>query len=604
MSNRRRLRPGPYRLRESATAVAPGATVTIGEAPGAPVASTGGERAELRETVTAALTEAPTSAGGPTVVDLILIEAGWNQAGTRYYPADVLARDIPTVFPAGTHQHWDHPSLSEAVERPERSLSTLTAVLTETPYLAMVEGKQVMRAKARVFSPYAPLLAEMWPHIGVSINADGAGEYGEREGRRGLIVESIDFGKSVDFVTKPGAGGRILSLLESARQTGLREARSFGAWLESRLHLALTQFADDAYGDGRLTRDERIALSNAIGKGLEAWTAVVLERAPQLFKRDLYDEPPQPVTAIVEAATEDVRRALSTVLWATYGGDDRHVWVRDYDAERSVVWYEVTGDDACTTWQEGYQVVGGVASLTGGRVEVVPRMVYTPVRPADPADAGGAETQVVEADRSPTASQAPAVEPGSGPGSPPDTKQTPEEEGVMPELTPEQLREAAEARTKAETERDLALREAAEAKAQRAESDRALARYRALDTARPIATTLLAESDLPPAAQQRVLAGVTGERVPLTEALALDEAAFRTRIGAEIAAEGAYLAQLRESAGEGQVRGAGSTAVTGTAAATPSVDERTRTRAALVESYRARGLSEDAANKAANGRPF
>lgn len=601
MSNRRRLRPGPYRLRESTTAVAPGATVTVGDAPAAAALGASGERAELRETVVAALREAPTSAAGPTTVDLILIEAGWNQAGTRYYPADVLARDIPTVFPAGTHQHWDHPSLSEAVERPERSLSTLTAVLTETPYLAMVEGKQVMRAKARVFSSFAPLLAEMWPHIGVSINADGNGEYGEREGHRGLIVESIDVGKSVDFVTKPGAGGRILSLLESARQTALREASSIGARAEAQIHTAWTVLADEWYADGRLTRQERIAMSSAVGDALAAFVARVERDAPDVYRRDLWQDPTVPATAMVEAATEDIRRALSNVLYATYGGDDAHVWVRDYDAEKSVVWYEVAADGSCTTWQEGYRLEGGAISLTGGRVEVIPRMVYTPVQPPQPA---ADTTAVVEADRPADPPQAPASAPDSGPGSPPDTTTNPEEEGIMPEPTEQQLREAAEARTKAETERDTALKEAADAKGQAAESARVLARYRATDAARPIAATLLAESDLPAAAQQRVLAGVTGDRVPLTEALALDEPAFRTRIQAEIAAEGAYLAQLREAAGEGQVRGAGSTAETGATAATPTAEQQERTRTALRESYIARGLPPEAADKAAKGRPF
>ncbi|WP_341719944.1 hypothetical protein QQG74_09660 [Micromonospora sp. FIMYZ51] len=265
--------------------------VALRESATAPTA----ERIQLGEAVTAAITEAPALTGG--VVDILLIEAGWNLSGSRYYPAETLARDLPQVMPAGTHMHWDHQTPTEEAERPARSLSTLAAVLVEDPY--PVDGGRQMRAKARVFAAYRESVREMWRDIGVSINADGVGNYGERDGRKGLIVEAITHGKSVDFVTKAGAGGRILSLLESDH-VSLREARTFGGWLESRLHLALTQYADEAYGDGRLTREERITLSAAIGDGLKAWTARVDAEAPQLFARDLYDEPSKPV-AVTES---------------------------------------------------------------------------------------------------------------------------------------------------------------------------------------------------------------------------------------------------------------------------------------------------------------
>lgn len=39
-------------------------------------------------------------------------------------------------------------------------------------------------------------------------------------------------------------------------------------WLESELHRALTNIADGLFGDGKITREERIALSNAIGSAL------------------------------------------------------------------------------------------------------------------------------------------------------------------------------------------------------------------------------------------------------------------------------------------------------------------------------------------------
>ena len=43
-----------------------------------------------------------------------------------------------------------------------------------------------------------------------AIRADGTVGVGEAEGRKGKIVESLVVGHSVDFVTKPGAGGQVL----------------------------------------------------------------------------------------------------------------------------------------------------------------------------------------------------------------------------------------------------------------------------------------------------------------------------------------------------------------------------------------------------------
>jgi hypothetical protein len=93
----------------------------------------------------------------------------------------------------------------------------------------------------------------------------------------------------VDFVTVAGRGGRISEVLESAKQ--VEEARNVGQWLEARMHSMFTSIADEFYGDGRLTREERIALSGGLGDALVAFTATVEATAPQLFERDLWDEP-------------------------------------------------------------------------------------------------------------------------------------------------------------------------------------------------------------------------------------------------------------------------------------------------------------------------
>jgi hypothetical protein len=150
-------------------------------------------------------------------VPIKLIAPGWSK-NERYYPASVLESDGPSAFPAGTHMYWDHPSASEAADRPERSLRDLSAVTVGD---ARWEENGVkgagLYADAKVMAEYQPALEQLAPHIGVSIRAGGNTTYGEADGKSGELVERITVGKSIDFVTTPAAGGEIVSLFEAVR---------------------------------------------------------------------------------------------------------------------------------------------------------------------------------------------------------------------------------------------------------------------------------------------------------------------------------------------------------------------------------------------------
>lgn len=218
-----------------------------------------------------------------------LIAPGWGSSG--YYSADLLEKDGPGLFRAGTKMYWDHPTQSEESERPEGSLRNLAAVLVSDARWAQGPEGPGLYADAKIFEGYQKAVAEMAPHIGVSIRAAGRATVGEAEGRKGRIITELTAAQSVDFVTEPGAGGKVLQLFEAARAQTVREARNVGEWLESRLHLQFTEIADRWFGDGFLSRDERIALSSAIGAALDAFRAGVATAAPQLFERDLMDGP-------------------------------------------------------------------------------------------------------------------------------------------------------------------------------------------------------------------------------------------------------------------------------------------------------------------------
>lgn len=328
--------------------------------------------------------------------EIDIIQAGWGSSG--YYSEKVLERDIPRIFPAGTHMYLNHPTAQEDAQRPERDLRDLVAVTESEPRMAGITAVTV----ARIFEHWLPLFEDeaFLEAIGTSIRAFGISEEGDAGGKRGPIITNLTEGLSIDFVTLAGAGGsvgplvestrkRVVPLIESAREHPIRqetlastlrerlcsageeawggediyvycedhdevagyaifwinpdddagwyykqtfstgtdgeinftgdpetverttdytpakesktpppkaqpellaEARNAGHWFESRIHADFTSTADRLFGEGHVTREERITLSEAIGQGLQAFSSHLESNAPQLFQRDPYAE--------------------------------------------------------------------------------------------------------------------------------------------------------------------------------------------------------------------------------------------------------------------------------------------------------------------------
>lgn len=152
-----------------------------------------------------------------------LIQPGWGSSG--YYSSEVLKRDGAKAFPAGTHMYIDHPTKAEEKDRPERSLRDLAAVFKEDPKWSdegptLKDGTKAgpgLYTRAETVGAYREVLPQLAPYIGVSIRALGRAAPGEAEGRKGQIVQELAHGRSVDFVTKAGAGGAVVPILEAAR---------------------------------------------------------------------------------------------------------------------------------------------------------------------------------------------------------------------------------------------------------------------------------------------------------------------------------------------------------------------------------------------------
>jgi len=246
------------------------------------------------------------AAGAPTGsrTEITLITPGWGSSGF-YSPAVLEQAAKDRVFPKNTQMHIDHDQSGGV-----GSVGTLAAALTEDARWepnwvdpdnpGPLPGRLV--AENRVFSHKREMLAEMKDVIGTSIAAGAEVSFGEAEGRSGKIIEALvpSVTNRVDYVTVAGRGGRISEVLEAHK---VQEARNVGQWLEARMHSMFTSISDEMYGDGRLTREERITLSGALGDALTSFTATVEAGAPQLFERDLWEDPTSTVTA--EAATKN-----------------------------------------------------------------------------------------------------------------------------------------------------------------------------------------------------------------------------------------------------------------------------------------------------------
>ncbi|NUS58902.1 MAG: hypothetical protein HOV66_29210, partial [Streptomycetaceae bacterium] len=167
----------------------------------------------LQETV--ALSEAAAAQAKKSGRMLVqFISPGWGSSG--YYSPQVLeqaAADV--VIPAGTHMYADHPTETENLERPVRSIKDLMGVTTQDAHLAE-DGALV--GEVQVVPQWREFVEDVAGAIGVSIRGDATDiTEGEAEGRTGRIIEGLAHVASVDFVTRAGRGGRVLSVLESAR---------------------------------------------------------------------------------------------------------------------------------------------------------------------------------------------------------------------------------------------------------------------------------------------------------------------------------------------------------------------------------------------------
>lgn len=147
----------------------------------------------------------------PLKIKIKLIEPGWgNKRDNHYYSREMLEAAAPKFVGAKMY----------ATNHKEDEKNVLTEVATIIRHDGFTEsGAPVM--EVGIHDPYFARSVRNRQKLGTlhqlenSILATGNVRMGEVGGKPGKIVEAINEVKSVDFVTRAGAGGHALALAES-----------------------------------------------------------------------------------------------------------------------------------------------------------------------------------------------------------------------------------------------------------------------------------------------------------------------------------------------------------------------------------------------------
>ena len=143
-----------------------------------------------------------------------------GKGSSAFYPAEVLKRDGPKVFKAGTPMRIDHPTMAEESARPEGSVKDWGAVLAkDAVWIESHKEGPGLYGEIKPFSDHVQTIEEKGPYAGVSIRASGHAvmESGKPVMKDGVpVLARLTAAEGVDMVTRAGAGGMFLS--ESARR--------------------------------------------------------------------------------------------------------------------------------------------------------------------------------------------------------------------------------------------------------------------------------------------------------------------------------------------------------------------------------------------------
>jgi hypothetical protein len=192
-----------------------------GETPEMPEESTEAEPTEAAEFAESAVGhavqiveaegEAPKSRRDPLLLDVVLIRPGpGNPTDGHYYPRKMLERDA-RIFEGAKMYTSDHKQSDKSVRNEVSVVKEIVSFTNDGAPIARVaihDGDFAEMARNRAQLGTLNTLE-------CSILANGRARVGEIDGKEYKIVDAITEARSVDWVTRAGAGGRAHALAES-----------------------------------------------------------------------------------------------------------------------------------------------------------------------------------------------------------------------------------------------------------------------------------------------------------------------------------------------------------------------------------------------------
>lgn len=322
-------------------------------------------------------------------------------------------------------------------------------------------------------------------------------------------------------------------LVEDARWDGsalVAEARTFGPWtkvlaeMKDAIGVSIRASADVGEADRatgkptikRLIEGLSVDFVTAAGRGGAIREVYESARArSSVLVRDSTN--PANIPVIREATADDTRDALQTAVRDAHPGEKTYAWVRDFDPDKGVVYFTVEDEQGSGMFQQSYELSSdGTASLSGDPVEVNVRTQYVPVTTDVPAPAGQSNAS--------------------------ESKENAMATTQIEEAELGRLREDSQRVQTAESDKEKAITERDESRAQLAEAHRTIDRAAARDIVRAQA------SEANVAVDDYQVAGIAAD-YPIKDG----------RLDGEKLAESAKtaIAKLAEEAGAGRVRGFG-----------------------------------------------
>lgn len=137
-----------------------------------------------------------------------IIQTGQGSSGI--YTESVLRQYGPAAFPKGTRVFFNHMTENEEWDRPAGDVTKIAGKLRTDP---VYEGDGLY-GEIEFGESALPIVRDFHDVIGLSIRAGG---WSDEDG----VIQEIVPSKlnSVDLVTEPGAGGRLIELMESFRES-------------------------------------------------------------------------------------------------------------------------------------------------------------------------------------------------------------------------------------------------------------------------------------------------------------------------------------------------------------------------------------------------